>query len=121
MAEVAEPEMLRVVRAVAARDRAIVSRHLDASPALAVDAFEIGASRGDPSTYYLDEINHYVYVGDTMLHIAPAAHEPALARSLLGMGAAVDARNRRGARPLHYAADGVPGSDAWNPTGQAAV
>jgi len=40
---------------------------------------------------------------------------------LLAMGAGVDARNRRGAEPLHYAADGSPGSDSWNPAAQAAV
>src|SRR5205814_1829037 len=31
------------------------------------------------------------------------------------------AMNRRGAQPLHYAADGIPGSDAWRPAAQAAV
>src|SRR5262249_6383901 len=34
-------------------------------------------------------------------------------------GACVRAKNRRGAEPLHYAADGVPGSRAWNPGAQA--
>jgi hypothetical protein len=29
-------------------------------------------------------------------------------------GASVRARNRRGAEPLHYAADGNPGSAGWN-------
>jgi ankyrin repeat protein len=40
---------------------------------------------------------------------------------LLELGADVGARNRRGAQPLHYAADGVPGSAAWDPRGQVAV
>jgi ankyrin repeat protein len=31
------------------------------------------------------------------------------------------ARNRRGAEPLHYASDGVPGSRSWNPAAQAAI
>jgi ankyrin repeat protein len=36
-------------------------------------------------------------------------------------GAGVGARNRRGAEPLHYAADGVPGSEAWDPAAQHAI
>ena len=31
------------------------------------------------------------------------------------------ARNRRGAEPLHYAVDGIPGSDAWDPESQYAT
>ena len=31
------------------------------------------------------------------------------------------ARNRRGAEPIHYAADGVPEGPAWDPAGQHAV
>jgi ankyrin repeat protein len=40
---------------------------------------------------------------------------------LLAAGADVGARNRRGATPLHYAADGAPGSGAWNPQGQGEI
>lgn len=71
--------------------------------------------------YYLDEINHFVYAGDTALHIAAAAHHPDVVRTLIEIGADVSARNRRGAQPLHYAADGIPGSTAWRPAAQAAV
>jgi hypothetical protein len=51
-------------------------------------------------------IHHYVYAGDTALHVVAAAHDRALAESLVARGAEVRARNRRGAEPLHYAADG---------------
>jgi ankyrin repeat protein len=44
-----------------------------------------------------------------------------IARHLVSKGALVGARNRRGAEPLHYAADGAPGSPAWDPEAQAAV
>ena len=47
-----------------------------------------------------------MYTGDTALHVAAAAHHPGLTRELLLRGARVRARNRRGAEPLHYAADG---------------
>ena len=42
-------------------------------------------------------------------------------RTLIAMGADVRATNRRGAQPLHYAADGVPGARSWNPDAQAAT
>jgi ankyrin repeat protein len=42
-----------------------------------------------------------------------------IVRQLITMGADVGARNRRGAQPLHYAADGIPGSSNWNPDAQA--
>jgi ankyrin repeat protein len=40
-------------------------------------------------------------------------------RMLLARGADVRAANRRGAQPLHYAADGRPGSRTWNAGAQA--
>jgi len=40
---------------------------------------------------------------------------------LIATGANVRARNRRGAEPLHYAVDGMPGSRTWNPPAQAAT
>lgn len=75
----------------------------------------------DAVTYYLDEINHYIYAGGSALHISAAAYEPDLLRSLVKLGADVSAKNRRGAQPLHYAGEGIPGSDAWSPAAQAAV
>ena len=42
------------------------------------------------------------------LHVAAAAHQQELAESLVARGADVRARNRRGAEPLHYAADRSP-------------
>ena len=40
---------------------------------------------------------------------------------MIAAGADIRARNRRGAEPLHYAADGVRGSRAFNPRAQAAT
>jgi ankyrin repeat protein len=82
---------------------------------------EQGATRLEAIDYYLDQINHYVYAGDTALHVAAASYQPALGRALTKGGADVSARNRRGAQPLHYAADGSPGSAHWNPDAQAAT
>jgi hypothetical protein len=98
-----------------------VSRMLETSPALAGASVDAGAMRREAAPVYLDEIGHYVYAGDTALHIAAAAYDTNLVRTLLDLEADISARNRRGAQPLHYAADGIPGSDAWDPAAQAAT
>jgi ankyrin repeat protein len=110
-----------LVRAIVADDAAAVSQLLAATPGLASTAAEEGATRAGAQDYLLEEIKHYMYRGDTALHIAAAGHRDDLARKLLRAGADVRARNRRGAEPLHYAADGVPGSAGWNPVAQAAT
>ena len=113
--------MLDLLHAIATHDGDEAARLLQASPALATSSVATGATRQEATPYYLDAIGHYVYAGDTALHIAAAAYDASLVHTLLAMGAGVDARNRRGAEPLHYAADGSPGSDSWNPAAQAAV
>jgi ankyrin repeat protein len=70
---------------------------------------------------FFDEIKHYMYKGDTALHMAAAAYQERIAVELIARGADVRAQNRRGAEPLHYAADGAPSFHHWNPTAQAAV
>ena len=90
---------LAFFRAIAARDAPAVARTLDATPELASAAIRTGASRGGATDYFLDDIRHYVYAGDTGLHVAAAAYDGAVARSLVAKGAAVRARNRRGAEP----------------------
>lgn len=107
--------------AIAARDRAEVERRLSSSPGLASRPIGVGANRQDADTYILSAIRHYVYAGDTALHIAAAAHQPELARDLVGRGADVRAANRRGAQPLHYAADGGPGTEHGDPGAQGEV
>ena len=67
------------------------------------------------------KIGRYVYAGDTALHVAAGAHRTDVVQKLMAMGADVRARNRRGAEPLHAAAVGMPGSQAWNPSAQAAT
>ena len=94
---------------------------LAASPGLASGGVEDGATRQNATAYYFQEIQHYLYAGDTALHVAGAAYRPDLARRLVDAGADVRAKNRRGAEPLHYAVDGGPGSSTWNPDAQAAT
>jgi ankyrin repeat protein len=68
--------------------------------------------------YFLEEIRHNLYAGDTALHIAAACYEADTARALVNAGTSVAAANRRGAQPLHYAVDGGPGNARWNPMAQ---
>src|SRR6185295_23343 len=86
-------------------DIAEVSRRLAASPALAAAASEVGATRQETSTFFFADIAHYLYAGDTALHIAAAAFRRPVAELLVAHGADCRAKNRRGAEPLHYAAD----------------
>jgi ankyrin repeat protein len=111
--------LMTLVRAIIGGDTATASRLLAASQALASVPAEKGATRQAAQEHYLLEIEHYLYAGDTALHIAAAAYRPEIIRLLVANGADVGARNRRGAQPLHYAVDGVPGSRTWNPRAQA--
>lgn len=64
---------------------------------------------------------HWLYRGDTPLHLAAAALRSDAARVLLDGGVPVDAVNRRGAAALHYACDPRPSSEVWDPEAQRRV
>ena len=115
-----ERALLSLFAAIAARD-AEVQRMLEQTPGVTARPLQVGASRQDPGPYFLIPIGHYVYAGDTALHVAAAAHHRQLVESLVAQGAAVRARNRRGAEPVHYAADGRPGADDWESSAQREV
>ena len=100
-------------------DAAGITRLLETSPDVVRHKATAGANRAEAGTYWIAEISHYIYAGDTALHIAAAAYRSKIAEELVARGADVGAKNRRGAEPLHYAADGVPGSQEWNPEAQA--
>src|SRR5438045_95971 len=91
------------------------SRLLATNPDLAIARAEVGASRQDAKDFFFSEIAHYLYAGDTALHMAAAAFRRPLVELLIAHGADCRAKNRRGAEPLHYAAD----ANHWNPTAQA--
>lgn len=118
---VTDSALLSVLRAIAAGDQAAVRRSLSGSPQLARDCLESAATRTHSQDFFLNDIQHYVYQGDTALHVAAAAYRVDLVPDLIGRGADVRAKNRRGAEPLHYAADSHPGSRNWDPDAQAAT
>src|SRR5437764_15379668 len=108
---------LDFVRRVVSGDIDEVSRRLAARPALATAPAEVGAARQGAPDFFFTEIAHYLYAGDTALHMAAAAFRRPVAELLVAHGADCRATNRRGAEPLHYAAD----ANHWDPAAQAAV
>jgi ankyrin repeat protein len=108
---------LDFIRLVVTGDAEDVARRLVASPGLATAPMKAGATRKQASTYFLADIAHYVYAGDTALHVAAAAFRRPIAELLIAKGADCRAKNRRGAEPLHYAAD----ANHWDPDAQAEV
>ena len=106
---------LAFIRAVIDGEVADVSRRLSDAPALATMTSDEGASREQASTFFFSEISHYLYAGDTALHMAAAAFRREVAKLLIASGADCRARNRQGAEPLHYAAD----ANHWDPVAQA--
>jgi hypothetical protein len=122
MAQPDDVALLAFFRVIASREMPEVDRWLESpDQGISVHAIRVAASRSEASTYFLDAIQHYAYAGDTALHIAAAAYQTRTARSLINQGALIQARNRRGAEPLHYAADGGPDAPHWNPSAQREV
>src|SRR5262249_6015647 len=110
--------LLAVFGAIAARDTAGTGRLLSDKPGLVTASLRTGATRQNAPEYFLNSIGHYVYRGDTALHVAAAAYDFELVDRLVDLGASVAATNRRGDPPLHYAVDGGPRAPSWNPAAQ---
>ena len=110
-------DLFAFVRHVVDGDIDEVSRRLADDPALAKQSAKVGASRDNAADFFFTEIAHYLYAGDTALHMAAAAFRRPIAELLVAHGADCRAKNRRGAEPLHYAAD----ANRWEPEAQAAT
>jgi ankyrin repeat protein len=108
-------EFLRLIRAVVAGDAVQVRQRLVSDPALATSSAHAGATRGEAKPYFFASIRHYLYEGDTALHLAAAAYQREIAEVLVTRGASVHARNRLTLQPLHLAAT----TNHWNPDAQA--
>jgi ankyrin repeat protein len=112
--------LVTLMRLIAAGDEPAIAATLRERPDLAtMQLAQQGATRQQAESYFLAEIAHHVYRGDTALHVAAAAYRTPLVRDLVAAGAGVDVRNRRGAGALHYAVDGGPGAPHWDPDAQA--
>ena len=96
-------------------DRAKVNRLLNQHPGLARN----GASEEDR---YETRIAHWIYAGDSALHVAAAGYRVEIAKMLLAAAAdSGSAKNRRWSQPLHYASDGYLESAFWNARRQVAM
>src|SRR6516164_7535949 len=102
--------LMTLVRTIVTADDTIAFHLLAANPALAKGRFEIGATRQTAETFYLDEIGHYIYAGDTALHLAAAAYCQEIVPKLIATvahlieaGADPNATDKSGVTPLHRA------------------
>jgi hypothetical protein len=115
--EAKNKSLMALVKAIVAGDTGKTLEIIGSTPDLVRAAAVIGASRTGAPDYFFPEIRHYLYAGDTALHMAAAGFQFEIAQILIDRGASCAARNRRGAEPLHYASD----CNTWNPTAQAAT
>lgn len=107
-----------LIRAISQSDEAKALRLIRENPGLALETEKIGATRTGPGGFFLKKITHYLYAGDTALHIAAAAYLTPVVKALVKSGADPRAKNRRGAEPLHYAVDGGPAAPHWDESEQ---
>ena len=97
-----------ILTAILEDDRPRVRTLLKADPRLATCLI-------DAARLYESKIFHWIYVGDTALHLAAAGYRVELVRLLLVAGADPNSTmNHRQSGPLHYAADGYINGPAWN-------
>lgn len=79
----------------------------------------LATSRVTTEKLYESGISHWLYEGDTALHLAAAGHRAGIVKIFLEAGALPDdAGNRRASTPLHYASDGLVTSAFWNESKQ---
>lgn len=69
----------------------------------------------DKPKLYGSKTHHWIYAGDTALHLAAAGYRVEIMELLLAAGADPNAAmNHRRSGPLHYAADGYINGPAWD-------
>jgi hypothetical protein len=101
-----------LLQAILDDDRAAVEDLLAADSSLVAERFS-------EARYYDEKIFHWLYVGDTALHLAAAGYRVEIVRLLLASGSNPNASmNMRHSGPLHYAADGYISGPAYDPERQ---
>jgi ankyrin repeat protein len=90
-----------LVQAIVSGELDVAKKMLRASPHLAKERAVYRATRRTAGENFYKEILHYMYEGDTALHMAAAAYQEQIAAELIAGGADVRAKNRRGAEPIH--------------------
>lgn len=104
--------MNKMIKAIVDDDPSTLKRLLQVDPGLGSAVFA-------RATLFESGILHWIYEGDTLLHLAAAGFRVEIVRLLVESGANPNAAgSRRKATPLHYAADGFIAGPAWNPDKQ---
>src|SRR4051812_49973472 len=92
--------MSKLLTAIVDNDPSAVRRLLKAEPALATWLI-------NKPKLYRSKIFHWIYAGDTALHLAAAGYRVEIVRLLIAAGGGPNAAKKMGKRgPLHYAAGG---------------
>ncbi len=100
--------METLLQAIIHDDRAKVAKLLKADSSLATRTIK-------QAKLYESKIFHWMYVGDTALHLVAAGYRVEIVRRLLAAGANPNAvGNHRRSGPLHYAADGFITGPEWD-------
>ncbi len=95
-------------KAILDDDKIMVKDLIDRAPTI------INSTVQSPRLYE-KKIFHWIYSGDTALHLAAAGYRNEIGKVILNAGADVNAsKNHRRGRPLHYASDGFLGSPDWD-------
>jgi hypothetical protein len=97
-----------LLRAIDEDDCPAIKRLLRSDPSLATSQIR-------HAQLFRTNIVHWIYVGDTPLHLAAAGHRVEIIRLLLAAGADPNSNlNHRRSTPLHYAADSSLRSKTWS-------
>ena len=100
--------MNKLLTAILDDDRSAVETLLNAEAGLATQLIP-------KPKLYQSKIFHWIYAGDTALHLAAAGYRVEIVRLLLEAGANPNAAtNHRRSTPLHYAADGFITGPVWD-------
>ena len=101
-----------LIEAILDDDPSRVKKLLKGNPRLATCLIET-------PRLYTSKIFHWIYAGDTALHLAASGCRLEIVQLLLAAGADPNARrNMRESGPLHYAADGQLANPNWDPKRQ---
>ncbi len=99
--------MEAVIKAILGDDRNTVKKLLKADPSLITKQFV--------ESINYEEIVHWIYKGDTLLHLVSAGYRVEIAKMLIKAGTDVNSvKNHRKSSPLHYASDGYINHAFWD-------